>query len=750
MENIMETTEQMKERRQKVLDFLNHPVYKPMTKKQLAQVLAVPKEDFAELEALLGELRQEGAIYVEDKRIHSGKVRYIPGVFCGNARGFGFVTPDEEGMDDIFIPAEGVGKALHGDQVLCRVLQRSEGDRKASGQIESVAKHGSDILVGTLVNKKKSAYVRAVDTRFDRTVKIGMKQAREYKDGHKVVIQITSWPEDAEGLRGKILEDLGHRNQPTAQIMSVIYRLGVPGDFPDEVFRSLEAIADHVSGDMLEGREDLRNWRMVTIDGEDAKDLDDAVSIRRLEHGYELGVHIADVSHYVAENSPLDLEAYKRGTSVYLTDRVIPMLPPKLSNGICSLNAGMDRLALSCIMELIEEGQIVTHRIAESAIRVTRRMSYTEVFQILTARRLAESERSAQQKAILAEHQEFLDNFAALEELARKRIQIRDDRGAIDFDFPECKITMDEKGNPKEIRPYERNIATRIIEECMLLANETVAQEYYWREVPFLYRTHEKPDPEKIRTLNTFVYNMGHRIKGSKGGDVHPKALQALLEELDGTPEEGILARLTLRSMKQAKYTVNMDVGHFGLAAQYYCHFTSPIRRYPDLMIHRIIKHTLHHGYEDAWLEKIRKALAKTAEQCSATERRAQEAERDVDRYMKTLYMKLRYQKDNGRTVFDGVISGVIAKGIFVELENTVEGFIPIEDLKLDYFIFDRDRYRLEGEHTHRVYALGQKIQVYYNGSDMDTYTVYFLEALPPEEGLSEYEQGNDQTDCTE
>ena len=740
----MEGKERMEERRQKVLDYINQPMYKPMTKKQLAQILTVPKEDFAVLDGLLSELRGEGAIDIENKRIVPGKVRYVPGTFCGTARGFGFVTP-EDGADDIFIPAEGVGKALHGDQVLCQVLQRAEGDRKASGQIVSVTKHGTDILVGTLINKKKAAYVRSDEARFDRTVKIGLKQAKEYKDGHKVVVKIISWPEDKEGLRGKIVEDLGHRNQPTAQIQSVIYRLGVPGEFPDAVFRSLEAIEDRVSEEMLEGREDLRRWRMVTIDGEDAKDLDDAVSIRRCEHGYELGVHIADVSHYVPENSPLDREAYSRGTSVYLTDRVIPMLPPKLSNGICSLNAGKDRLALSCIMELNEEGQIVSHRIVESAICVARRMSYTQVSQILSALKLLESERSPEQKALLAEHQEFLGDFAAMEELARKRIQIRDDRGAIDFDFPECKITTDDEGNPVEIQPYERNIATRIIEEFMLLANETVAQEYYWRDVPFVYRTHEKPDPEKIRTLNTFVYNMGHRIKGSKGGDVHPKALQALLEELEGKPEEGILARLTLRSMKQAKYTVNMETGHFGLAARYYCHFTSPIRRYPDLMIHRIIKHTLHHGYEDAWLEKTGKTLAKTAEQCSATERRAQEAERDVDRYMKALYMKNRYKKDHGKTRFDGVISGVIAKGIFVELENTVEGFIPVEDLTLDYFIFDRDRYRLEGEHTHRVYALGQKIQVYYNGSDMDTYTVYFLEAGEIENG-----QGIDQTDCTE
>ena len=457
----------------------------------------------------------------------------------------------------------------------------------------------------------------------------------------------------------------------------------------------------------------------MTIDGEDAKDLDDAVTLEMLENGnYRLGVHIADVSNYVKEGSELDKEALKRGTSVYLVDRVIPMLPHKLSNGICSLNQGADRLAMSCLMEVDAHGNVVDHEICESVIRSDRRMTYTAVNAILSEADTKEKEE--EKAALLEEYKDFVPMFERMKELSHIIREKRSKRGAIDFDFPESKIILDEKGKPVDIHPYERNVATKIIEDFMLLANETVAEDYFWQSVPFLYRTHDEPNPEKMKQLGVFINNFGYSLRLSNG-EVHPKELQKLLDKIEGKPEEPLLARLTLRSMKQAKYTTQCT-GHFGLAARYYTHFTSPIRRYPDLQIHRIIKECLHGGMKEKRITHYDKILPQVAVQTSALERRADEAERETEKMKKCEYMS----KFIGQS-FDGVISGVTNWGFYVELPNTVEGLVRISDLRDDYYIFDESKYELTGEMSKKVYKLGQPVRIVVSGTDKLLRTVDFV-----------------------
>lgn len=552
--------------------------------------------------------------------------------------------------------------------------------------------------------------------------------------GHKVVVKITDFGSEKHKPEGRVTEIIGHVNDPGTDILSIVRAYGLPEAFPQEVMEEIEDIPDHVTvpgqpvemgslygisnlvspdgwGGELSGRLDLRGLQTVTIDGEDAKDLDDAVTICRDGQGhYILGVHIADVSHYVKEGSPLDREARKRSTSVYLVDRVIPMLPHKLSNGICSLNAGTDRLALSCIMEVDAQGTVLDHRIAGTVIHVDRRMTYTAVNAVVTDR----------DEAVMAEYEEFVPMFDCMKELADILRENRRKRGAIDFDFPESKIVLNEQGKPLEIKPYERNAATRIIEDFMLLANETVAEDYYWQSIPFLFRSHDNPDPEKMKQLGTFINNFGYFIK-MQHGEIHPKELQKLLDKIEGTPEEALLSRLTLRSMKQAKYTT-LCSGHFGLATRYYTHFTSPIRRYPDLQIHRIIKETLKGGLSDKRAAHYEKILPEVAVQTSALERRADEAERETDKLKKCEYMSRFIGQD-----FDGAISGVTNWGLYVELPNTVEGLVRMSDLDDDYYIFDEQHYELIGEMTKKTYKLGQPVRVTVSSTDRLLRTVDFI-----------------------
>ena len=736
--------ELLEQRKQILTELMDDKAYVPMKAKELAILLNIPKSQREDLMEVLDALVAEGRIGVSKKgKYGKAETFSVNGIFSGHPKGFGFVTV--EGMEqDVFIPEDKTGAALHGDRVQIVVEPDSRmsgsrsgmgsGGRRAEGAVIRVLEHANEEVVGYYQKNKNFGFVIPDNQKLAKDIFIPQGCDMGAVTGHKVVVKITDFGSEKHKPEGRVTEIIGHVNDPGTDILSIVRAYGLPEAFPQEVMEEIEDIPDHVtvpgqpvemgslygisdlvspdgwSGE-LSGRLDLRGLQTVTIDGEDAKDLDDAVTICRDGQGhYILGVHIADVSHYVKEGSPLDREARKRSTSVYLVDRVIPMLPHKLSNGICSLNAGTDRLALSCIMEVDAQGTVLDHRIAGTVIHVDRRMTYTAVNAVVTDR----------DEAVMAEYEEFVPMFDCMKELADILRENRRKRGAIDFDFPESKIVLNEQGKPLEIKPYERNAATRIIEDFMLLANETVAEDYYWQSIPFLFRSHDNPDPEKMKQLGTFINNFGYFIK-MQHGEIHPKELQKLLDKIEGTPEEALLYRLTLRSMKQAKYTT-LCSGHFGLATRYYTHFTSPIRRYPDLQIHRIIKETLKGGLSDKRAAHYEKILPEVAVQTSALERRADEAERETDKLKKCEYMSRFIGQD-----FDGAISGVTNWGLYVELPNTVEGLVRMSDLDDDYYIFDEQHYELIGEMTKKTYKLGQPVRVTVSSTDRLLRTVDFI-----------------------
>ncbi len=600
---------------------------------------------------------------------------------------------------------------MHGDLVQVSLLSaKASGGKRKEGSVVKVLKRGTTQAVGIFQKSKNFGFVVPDNFKLGQDIFIPLEHSKGAVDGHKVVVEITDYGDERRKPEGKIIEIIGHINDPGTDIMSIVKGYELPTEFSPKILKQAENVGKPVSAADMVGRKDVRDWQMVTIDGEDAKDLDDAITLTKEGENYRLGVHIADVANYVQEHSALDVEALERGTSVYLVDRVIPMLPHVLSNGICSLNAGEDRLALSCIMLINQKGVVIEHEIAETVVRVDSRMSYTSVRKILKDRDEAERDK----------YKELIPMFELMEELASILREKRRKRGSIDFDFPETKIILDGQGRPLEIKPYERNVATRIIEDFMLIANETVAQDFFWQEIPFVYRTHDTPDPEKIRSLATFINNFGYSIKIGQE-EIHPKELQKLLEKVEDTPEEPLISRLTLRSMKQAKYTVECT-GHFGLAAQYYCHFTSPIRRYPDLQIHRIIKETLRGKMNEKRIAHYEKILPEAAAQSSARERRAEEAERETDKLKKTEYMS-----EHIGEVFEGVISSVTAWGMYVELPNTIEGLIHVNNLTDDYYQFNQEAYELTGERTGKVYKLGQKIKVVAADADKFMKTIDFV-----------------------
>ena len=683
--------ELFEQRKRMIYDFICDELYVPMKLKELAILMQVPKRDRAELTRVMDALVEDGKVELtkKGKYIKSEK-KYETGVFTSHPKGFGFVTI--EGMDeDIFIPAEQVNGAMHMDTVQL-VISPTTGGKRREGTITKILSHGMNEVVGTYEDNKTFGFVVPDNPKIAKDIFIPKERSMGAVTGHKVIVAITDYGKDGKKPEGKVTEIIGHINDPGVDIMSLVKAYNIPVEFSPKIMRQVENVSNEVSEADMAGRLDLRDWQMVTIDGEDAKDLDDAVSLTKEGDLYRLGVHIADVSNYVQEHSALDVEAEDRGTSVYLVDRVIPMLPHKLSNGICSLNAGENRLALSCIMMIDEKGKVVDHKIAETVIKVARRMSYTSVQKIL----------ADQDKAERAEYKELVPMFEMMEHVAAI---LRKKRGSIDFDFPETKIILDKSGRPVDIKPYERNVATRMIEDFMLIANETVAQDYFWQEVPFVYRTHENPDEEKIKKLSTFINNFGYTLHiGSD--EVHPKELQKLLSKIEGTEEEPLISRLTLRSMKQAKYTTECT-GHFGLATNYYCHFTSPIRRYPDLQIHRIIKDCLRGRMNAKKAEHYEKILPEVAKHASEMERRADEAERETDKLKKVQYMKERLGQE-----FTGVISGVTSWGFYVELPNTIEGLVHVTALEGDYFQFSEETYELIGEHTNIHYKLGQTVTV--------------------------------------
>lgn len=703
--------EQYQERKGKIKDFIYRPDYKPMKYKEMAFLLQIDQEDRPILSQILNELTQEGFIMKTPRgKYQKLDDQMVCGTFIGNSRGFGFVEVEGE-TEDYFIPEKQCNGALHMDSVLMRVTNPNakQGKRK-EGEIVRVLSHGIQELVGTFEPGKGFGFVIPDNTKFQQDIYVPKALTKGAVKGHKVVVQIMDYGSKNKNPEGRITEILGHVNDPATDVLSVVRTYDLPVEFSDMELRQAERTPDTVDGKDLAGRKDLRDWQTVTIDGEDAKDLDDAITLRKLEHGYELGVHIADVSHYVTEHSPLDEEAIRRGTSVYLVDRVIPMLPHKLSNGICSLNQGVDRLTLSCIMEIDEKGKVVRHEIAETVIRVDRRMSYTNVNKILVDK----------DEIVMKEYKEFLPMFQTMQELADLLRSRRDKRGSIDFDFPESQIILDERGVPVEIKAYERLAAHKIIEDFMLIANETVAEDYFWQELPFVYRTHETPDEEKIQRLSVLISNFGYYFKASTE-HLHPKEFQKLLGKIAGSPEEAMISRLTLRSMKQARYTTVCS-GHFGLSTQYYCHFTSPIRRYPDLQIHRIIKENLHGGLNEKRIAHYEKLLPKRAEDCSKLERRAEEAEREVEKLKKVQYMSKRIGE-----CYEGVISGVNAWGMYVELPNTIEGLVHVTNLVDDYYCYDEAKYAMIGKEFGKVYTLGQKVSVIVKATDPILKTIDFV-----------------------
>ncbi len=687
---------QFERRKKTVYDFICSDMYVPMKIKELAIFFQVAKEDRAELEDVLQALIGDGKICLTKRgkyvRAESGA---LSGIFDSHAKGFGFVKVD--GLEqDIYIPEDRTMQAFPGDRVLVAVTREARGGRRCEGMVIRILEHGVTELVGTYEDSGRSyGFVVPDMGKITRDIFVPAEKNHGAVDGHKVVVRITDYGDEKRNPEGEVTEILGHRNDPGTDILSVIKNRQLPVEFPEAVMEQAAHTPRTVLPQALEGRQDFRDWQTVTIDGEDAKDLDDAITLCRTEQGYRLGVHIADVSHYVPENSPLGQCARERGTSIYLVDRVIPMLPHALSNGICSLNEGENRLTLSCIMEIDQAGNVTDHQITEGVIRSDRRMTYTAVRRILEDR----------DPETTAEYEPFVPMFELMGELSALLRKKRHARGSIDFDVPETKVTLDEQGRVSEIKPYETNTATRIIEDFMLLANETVAEHFYWQELPFIYRSHEKPDGDKIQKLRILIENFGYHLH--LGGDeLHPKKLQRLMEQIAGTDEELLIGRLTLRSMQQAKYTTTAD-GHFGLAVRYYCHFTSPIRRYPDLQIHRIIKESLHGTLDEKRIAHYREILPEVAVSSSAAERRAEEAERETVKMKKAEYME-RYIGEE----FEGIISGVSAFGFYVELPNTAEGMVHVTTLRDDYYEYDEAHYCLVGAHTGNVYALGSRVRI--------------------------------------
>ena len=699
----------LNENKEKIYQMICDDLYVPMKIKEMAILLQLPKERRGELEFILDQLIQEGKIQITKKgRYQKAQSIKYTGTFVSNARGFGFVEIEDQD-EDIFIPEQFTMNAMSKDKVEVTISSAPAGKRR-EGKVVKIIEHGTNLIVGYYEKSKNFGFVRPDDQRINQDIFIDQKNSMGAVTGHKVLVEITKYQTAKNKPEGKIVEIIGHVNDPGTDILSIVKAFGITVDFPKEVIDDVMNIPDEVQESDYRGRRDLRQVAMITIDGEDAKDLDDAVSLSRLPSGYELGVHIADVSEYVKENENLDQEAKERGTSVYLVDRVIPMLPHKLSNGICSLNQGVDRLALSCIMNIDEAGKILSHEIVESVICVNHRMSYTQVKEIL-------ENPTAPEREIFSDQVPMIEEMGKLASLLRAN---RKNRGSIDFDFPETKMTLDNMGRPVSIKPYERNVATKLIEDFMLAANETVAEAYFWKEIPFVYRTHEKPDPEKIAKLKTFIQNFGYILKGDKD-TMHPMELQKLLTSIEGTAQEALISRITLRSMRQARYTTD-NLGHFGLAAKYYCHFTSPIRRYPDLQIHRIIKDDLNNKMTEKRMEHYDRILTEVARQCSERERRAEETERETIKLKKVEYMQAHQDE-----VFEGVISSVTGWGFYVELDNTIEGLVHMNQLQDDFYEFAEGSYELIGKATNRRFKLGDTVRVRVAGTDRLLRTIDFM-----------------------
>lgn len=691
---------------------MEHDVYRPLTVQELVDEFGVESsDDFRDFVRLLNQMEEAGDI-VRTRTDRYGvpeRMNLVVGRLQMKARGYGFLIPEVSGELDLYIPAGDLNGAMSGDKVMGRVEKVTSGPRR-EGKIIRVLERANQRVVGKFTHYKDYAFVSPLDKRFPQDILVKTEDMLDAHDGYVVVVDITTFPTPTRGPEGKIVEVLGHPDAPGIDILAVIRKYGLAETFPDDVMEEAEGIPFELSKDDLEGRRNLRDEVIVTIDGEDAKDLDDAVHVKRLENGnYLLGVHIADVGYYVREGSRLDKEAFMRGTSAYLVDRVIPMLPQRLSNNICSLNPHVDRLTLSCQMELSPTGELVAHDIFPSVIKTTERMTYTNVRKVLV-------DKDAEQ---LARYEGLVPMFRAMEELALILRQRRMDRGAIDFDFEEVKIIVDDLGHPEDIVPRHRSIAERIIEEFMLVANETVAEHFHWAGTPFIYRIHEEPDMGRMLEFNEFIHNFGYHMKGL-GNKTHPRSLQAVLKHVEGTREQRVIASLMLRSMRQARYSPDC-VGHFGLAAEYYTHFTSPIRRYPDLMIHRIIREALKGEMREARVERLKEIVSAASSQSSERERVAQDAERECDQLKMVEYML-----DHVGEEYDGIISGVTQFGLFIQLSNGAEGLIHVSFLTDDYYVLNEKQMALVGERTRRVFRLGDPVRVQVTGASKEDLTIDF------------------------
>ncbi|WP_252505108.1 ribonuclease R [Sporosarcina sp. Marseille-Q4943] len=673
--------------------------YKPLTVQEIQESLGIEgAAEFKELVKMLVQLEQKGEI-VRSRTNRYGvpeRMNLVRGKFIGHAKGFGFVTPETDGMDDIFIPPPEVNGAMNGDIVLVRVSKGDYGDRR-EGAIIRIAERKTTKVVGTYQDNRGFGFVIPDDKKLPMDIFIGKGHSLDAVEGHKVVVEITEWPSELKSATGMVVQILGHKNDPGVDILSIIHKHGIEVEFPQEVMDQANKTPDEVQEKDLFKRRDLREDLVITIDGADAKDLDDAISLVKNDNGtYTLSVHIADVSYYVRENTPLDDEAYDRATSVYLTDRVIPMLPHKLSNGICSLNPHVDRLTMSCEMTIDGNGKVIDHEIFESVIQSKERMTYTDVYKIIEEK----------DEELMKKYEHIVPMLNDMAELASILRQKRIDRGAIDFDFKESKVIVDEQGWPTDIVLRDRTAAERLIEEFMLAANETVAEHFHWLQVPFLYRIHEDPKAEKLQRFFEFLTNFGIVVKGT-GNKVHPRALQEIVESIEGMPEETVISTMLLRSMQQAKY-FEESLGHFGLSADFYTHFTSPIRRYPDLIVHRLIRtYLINKDVSSETIAHWNANMSEIAQHTSERERRAVDAERDTDALKKAQFMLDKIGEE-----FDGVISSVTNFGMFVELENTVEGLVHVSYMTDDYYRFDDRQMMMIGEHTGKQFRIGDEVTI--------------------------------------
>lgn len=741
-ENKKLTLQDINEKKSKILDFMQDKQYIPMKAKEIASILNVPKNEYEDFRILLNQLEEENKIEKNKKSKYKliDTSKFLTGIFRANQRGFGFVKL-EDSDEEIYISEHNTKNALNGDKVFVEIIDTSPDNLHKEGKIVKILKHEKDTIVGLFQKSKNFAFVVPDDKKLGTDIFISKKNFGKARNNHKVLVKILKYPERGKNAEGKVIEVIGNVNEAGVDMLSLIKEYNLPYKFPEPVVEEAKKINEKVSKKDIPNRLDLRSEEIFTIDGEDAKDLDDAIYVKKLPGGtYELGVHIADVSYYVKEGSKIDKEAIVRGTSIYMMDRVIPMLPRELSNGICSLNQGEDRFTISVIMEINKDGKVISSDIKKSVINVTRRMNYKDVTKLLeyadgseknknenlnckvelgkydgkeeiksksqkTNEKILDS--SEEDKVIIEKYKQFIPHFIRMKELATILMDKRKKDGSLDLDIPESKIILNEDGIAIDVKKYELTISNSIIEKFMLIANETVAEKFYWLEAPFIYRVHEVPEMDKIDELNKFLYNFGYKIKGNKD-NIHPKAFAEVLENIKGKPEERVVSNLILRTLKVARYE-SENKGHFGIASKYYCHFTSPIRRYPDLFIHRVISKYLEKDYNvsDDIKEKYHIQSIEFSDSSSERERVAQKVERDSIDIKKAEYMQDKIGND-----YEGIVSNITSFGVFVELENTVEGLIRFENLGDEYFIYDEEHKHLIGEHTNEVIKIGDKMNI--------------------------------------